>query len=179
MINLYNELMEQIKKAEEEAWIKGIEANAVILNSEFDYVKEFSALIQPNRIRHSHPMIMGKHVFVGKLPKDYSFALVGTNGETYEDELDKYKSIERRIGIRLNVLFSALENGVYIKSKNGNIVFVERVMLDLSEEPCVFYIKETAIDRDGRIQKACVELYFVDYGETWALDEDGFCDNGG
>lgn len=91
MNKVIEELMEQIAKAEQEAFKKGIETNTIMLNEELDYCKEFSTAVRiqgQNRVYVVPAMIMGKHVFKGKLPSNYSFAIANTS---YETDLEYYK----------------------------------------------------------------------------------------
>lgn len=89
--NLMTELVEQIINADNEAIKKGIQANAVILNKDYDYVKGFGVLLEglPSYVK---PMICGKHIFIGVLPKDYTFALTEIDEKKYQSDLDAYKS---------------------------------------------------------------------------------------
>lgn len=86
--DMFNELAEQIAKAYEQAILKGIETNSVILNEEFDFCKGFT-IFKCCTETEVPPMILGKYVFKSKLPKGYSFALTKTNVNT--DELEYYK----------------------------------------------------------------------------------------
>lgn len=91
MKDFVQELMEEIEKAEEIAFANHIKTNAVILNKDFDTVKEFYAKIN-ERCFLIQPMICGKHIFVGKLPEGYSFMLTEVNEKAYETELEYYKN---------------------------------------------------------------------------------------
>ena len=93
-ISLQEELLEQIRKAEEQAVMMGMEANAVVLNEDFDYLGELHIDLMTSSM-HSRPMILGKHVFIGKMPSKYSFALITVGeygaGPEIDGELEYYK----------------------------------------------------------------------------------------
>ena len=92
MKDFIQELMEEIQKAEEVALANHIKTNAVILNKDFDTVREFYAKINGHCFFAS-PMILGKHIFIGKLPKDYSFMITEViNEEAYQNDLEYYKN---------------------------------------------------------------------------------------
>lgn len=84
------EMVEQIIEADEWALLKHIKANAVVLNKDFDFSSSFLGRLNNKNVCIS-PMICGKHIFVGKLPKDYSFVLTEVNEKAYQTELDYYK----------------------------------------------------------------------------------------
>lgn len=84
------EMVEQIVQAENLAILKHIKANAVIINKDFDFSPSFLGKLNNKNVCIS-PMICGKHIFVGKLPKDYSFALTEVDEKAYQTELDYYK----------------------------------------------------------------------------------------
>lgn len=86
--DIFKELEEQIQKAYEQALLKGIEVNSIILNDEFDFCKGFT-IANSHSVTELPPMILGKYVFKAKLPKGYSFALTKTDVNT--DELEYYK----------------------------------------------------------------------------------------
>lgn len=91
MKDFIQELMEEVEKAEEIAFAKHIKTNAVVLNKDFDTVKEFYATINEHSF-FVKPMICGKHIFVGKLPEGYSFMLAEVDEKAYETELEHYKN---------------------------------------------------------------------------------------
>lgn len=91
MKDFIQELMEEIEKAEEVALANHIKANAIVLNKDFDTVREFYAKINGHCF-FTRPMILGKHIFIGKLPKDYSFMITEVNEKAYETELEHYKN---------------------------------------------------------------------------------------
>ena len=91
MKDFIQELMEEIEKAEEVALAKHIKTNAVVLNKDFDTVKEFYAKINQHCF-FAKPMILGKHIFIGKLPKDYSFMITEVNEKAYQNDLEYYKN---------------------------------------------------------------------------------------
>ena len=91
MEDFIQELMEEIQKAEKVAFENHIKTNAIILNKDFDIVREFYAKIN-GRCFFASPMILGKHIFIGKLPKDYSFMITEVNEKAYETELEYYKN---------------------------------------------------------------------------------------
>lgn len=90
MKDFIQELMEEIEKAEKVALENHIKTNAVILNEDFDTVREFYAKINGHCF-FAKPMILGKHIFIGKLPKDYSFMITEIDEKAYETELEYYK----------------------------------------------------------------------------------------
>ena len=83
--DLIEEIIQQIIKADEQAFTKKIETNAIILNENFDFCQPFF-----HRSIYTNPMILGKHVFTAKLPEKYSFALTEVDKE-YLSELEYYK----------------------------------------------------------------------------------------
>ena len=105
--DIFRELAEQIENANEEAIKKGIKTNAVYLNEDFDYVKELKLLLHDSKIFSTKPMICGKHIFIGKLPENYSFALCETK---IENELDYYKNKCEELERKLSSIIELLEN---------------------------------------------------------------------
>ena len=91
MEDFIQELMEEIQKAENIALEKHIKTNATVLNEDFDIVREFYVKINEHCF-FTRPMILGKHIFIGKLPKDYSFMITEVNEKAYETELEYYKN---------------------------------------------------------------------------------------
>ena len=91
MNDFIEELVEQVQKAEEIALEKHITTNAIFINKDFDLSREFLGKIG-NRNFYISPMICGKHIFVGKLPKQYSFVLTKVDEKAYRTELDYYKN---------------------------------------------------------------------------------------
>lgn len=89
------------------------------------------------------------------------------------NKLFELENIEDELGINLITLFKALKNGVYVKLEdNKNIDFIEQVSMDnVIEEPCFYYCNENTINLGGLIHPSYTELYFKDYGKTWALTE--------
>lgn len=89
------------------------------------------------------------------------------------DKLSALEDIEEELGIDLITLFKALEKGVYVKSDGLGITFVEQVSMDnVTEERCFYYCDENTIDLGGLIRPSYTELYFKDYGKTWALTKE-------
>ena len=90
MKSLMDEIIEKIQKAEEEAYLEGIETNAIVLNEDHTLVKQFYLTLKgPGEmgelsVRKVPPMILGKRLFLGPLPDTFDFALthVETNEET-------------------------------------------------------------------------------------------------
>ena len=88
--SIMDEIIEKIQKAEEEAYLEGIETNAIVLNEDHTLVKQFYlTLTGPGEmgelsVRQVPPMILGKRLFLGPLPDEFDFALthVETNEET-------------------------------------------------------------------------------------------------
>lgn len=91
MKDFIQELMEEIQKAEEVAIENHIKTNAVVLNKDFDIVREFYMKINEHCF-FTRPMIFGKHIFLSKLPKDYSFMITEINEKAYETDLEYYKN---------------------------------------------------------------------------------------
>ena len=91
MKDFIQELMEEIQKAEEVALANHIKTNAVVLNKDFDIVREFYMKINEHCF-FTRPMIFGKHIFLSKLPKDYSFMITEVNEEAYQNDLEYYKN---------------------------------------------------------------------------------------
>ena len=120
-MDLFKEIRDQIAKAEEEAIVKEIKTNAIILNEDFDYVKELYPMLHLktgenggiHKTMHIPPMICGKYVFVGKLPKDYSFVLTNVNEEMFQSEVDYWKHKCEKLAEKLSAVKEALgfENG--------------------------------------------------------------------
>lgn len=89
------------------------------------------------------------------------------------NELLEYKAIEQELGIDLITLFKALTKGVYVKSSKGKIEFIEQVAMDnIRENPCVYYCNKKTIDLGGLIRPFYTDLYFKDYGKSWALSRE-------
>ena len=86
-------LIERVNEAEMEAFKKGIETNAIILNANNDFCRELyvGSTVYP-------PQILGKKVFIGTfLPDKYDFSLTWSNlAELQENELDKLKRLIRK-----------------------------------------------------------------------------------
>lgn len=90
--NLMDELIEQIRAAHIQSLKQNIKTNTVILNEDFDLLNEFWYMASKYNPCLVPTMILGKHVFVGKLPKDYSFALTYIDEEKFENDLKYYKN---------------------------------------------------------------------------------------
>ena len=93
----WTSLIEQLQKAEHEAWLKGIEANMIILNENLAYVKEFY-LHSFSYTISVPPMIMGKEIVLAPLPKEYKYALLHSdknskNEKNTQDLLKKYVKV--------------------------------------------------------------------------------------
>ena len=80
--NLDKELAEfigTIQKAIQIAEEKQIKNNIVVLNEEYDELKEFYFSVAPrpiaNSVRHYHPTLLGKKLLLAKLPKKYFYAI--------------------------------------------------------------------------------------------------------
>lgn len=102
--NFLSELCEQVQKAENEAFRLGIKTNTVVLNEEFDYCKSF--IVQN---KYVSPMIMGKHIFVTKLPSEYSFVLTQIDEKKLQSELEYYKNKCEMLEQRLEKIKGELE----------------------------------------------------------------------
>ena len=96
----------------------------------------------------------------------------GTGYAYIYNKLRQLENIEDELGIDLITLFKALKNGIYVKLDNLDITFIEQVSMDnVIEEPCFYYCNENTINLGGLIHPSYTELYFKDYGKTWALTE--------
>jgi len=72
-------MAEAIRVAEE----RQIKNNIIVLNDEYDELKEFYSAFEPRPcqyIRHYYPTLLGKKLVLGKLPKKYFFA-IGRNDD--------------------------------------------------------------------------------------------------
>lgn len=70
-------MAEAIKVAEE----RQIKNNIIVLNDEYDELKELYTAIEPcQRIKHYYPTLLGKKLVLDKLPKKYFFA-IGRNDD--------------------------------------------------------------------------------------------------
>ena len=87
------------------------------------------------------------------------------------NKLGQLEDIEEKLGIDLITLFKALNNGVYVRLEEKNdIDFIEQVSMDnIMEYPCFYYCNENTINLGGLIRPSYTDLYFKDYGKTWAL----------
>lgn len=108
-----------------------------------------------------------------KNQNSYSYKTEGVYIESTEclNKLGQLEDVEDELGIDLVTLFKALKNGVYVKLEdNEDIDFIEQVSMDnVMEEPCFYYCNENTINLGGLIHPSYTELYFKDYGKTWAL----------
>ena len=79
-------MLNALLKAEEEALLKGIEANTIIINKNHSYTREFGLCYGLNNYRVVPPMLLGKKLFVAPLPPDYQFALFHREEQESEEE---------------------------------------------------------------------------------------------
>ena len=110
-MDLIEELAQQILEADRIAVENHIFTNAVCLNEEFDFAKEMGFAIKNEMMAttiQTKPMICGKHIFIGKLPKKYSFILTNVDEDLYKNELDYYKARCKDLEGRLDTIKSAL-----------------------------------------------------------------------
>lgn len=98
--NYMAELQRKLKEAEEEAILNGIQANTIVLNEKYDYVKKFYFSIDRgfDKIAYeSHPMLLGKEVILAPLPEGIHYALferpVSRNPQEDLNLLKKYIKI--------------------------------------------------------------------------------------
>lgn len=85
------------------------------------------------------------------------------------DKLGKLEDIEENIGISLEILFKAMENGIYYVSRTSQkeILFAKSVITNFEKYKgnyCLYIGNEIAI-------------YFKDYGKTWALTKNEIVEN--
>lgn len=87
-------LLGNLKEAEEEAILNGINANTIILNEKYAYVKEFYWSIKVNDFwsesAQCPPILLGKELLLAPLPDGYQFALVESKRQrrNFEQELN-------------------------------------------------------------------------------------------
>ena len=92
--DIFNNFINEIKDAENKAVEQGIEANAIILNDKYDYCKSFYYSINYS-LREIPPMILGKEIYLGTLPKQYKFALFH-RGETTMEKLERENALLKK-----------------------------------------------------------------------------------
>lgn len=86
-----------------------------------------------------------------------------------DKQLKAYKSIEKKLGIELTILFKALKNGIYRKGVNvygeynKNFVTIQHVQCILDIERKVLY-EPSSINLTPTFP-----VKLKDYGKTWAL----------
>lgn len=136
-------------------------------------------MIQNNNLREITPFkalemikkqVGNIHVFTDEMPPQQTSVELRNSGlfEIIEQAFDEYlilqkmraeyKAIEEKIGISLITLFSAIENGVWVKTKNGishHFTVSVRKWLQTNTY-CLYYRPYT-------------HVWFENYGKTWAL----------
>lgn len=85
-------------------------------------------------------------------------------------ENKKYKSLEEELGIELEVLFSALKNGVYHFTSDGQLIH-DYVWL---EDDHVCTGQRSKLSLSFRTFSKVDTLLFADYGKTWAVNKKVF-----
>lgn len=113
MRDMMDIFLEELHKAEQLAFEKGIEANAVILNSEFDYINAFYSKLQDGRYASYPPRIAGKKILKGKLPNKYQFILTKCDIESLEEKLEKQMQINKTLTRKIDILKQMLEGRIY------------------------------------------------------------------
>ena len=86
----------------------------------------------------------------------------------YEDNyyrLQEYKSQEKELGIDLETLVKAQQQGIWVKSKRNGIEYGKSVFIGNTVIRCSVYSTKYASNR-GRSYKT---KNIKDYGKTWAL----------
>ena len=69
-------ILQAIENAEREAFLRGIEANTIVLNKDLAFVKNFYYAVFGGIISEVPPMILGKMPVLYSLPLDYDFAIL-------------------------------------------------------------------------------------------------------
>ena len=87
--NVWNEIAETIMEAKYKAFEKGIKANAIILNQNYDYLEEFYYTID-KCLYKTKRMILGCKLVLGRLPTKHEFAMVEIETPDYEELIKKY-----------------------------------------------------------------------------------------
>ena len=113
MRDMMDMFLEELHKAEQLAFEKGMEANAVILNSEFDYINAFYSKLQGGGCMSYPPRIAGKKILKGKLPNKYQFILTKSDVESLEDKLEKQIQINKTLREKLNMIEQLLKGRIY------------------------------------------------------------------
>lgn len=100
--------------------------------------------------------------------------ILGSVRPRIHTKLGKLEDIEEELGIPLEVLFKALKDGVYVRlKKENNIDFIEQLSMDnVMEDPCFYYCNADTITINGFVNPQYTELYFKNYGKTWALTKE-------
>ena len=76
-------------EAKYKAFEKGIKANAIILNQNYDYLEEFYYTID-KCLYKTKRMILGCKLVLGRLPTKHEFAMVEIETPDYEELIRKY-----------------------------------------------------------------------------------------
>ena len=87
--------------------------------------------------------------------------------ESLHTELNRYRNLEQRIGIDLIILFSVLNNGAWVKSKDWGICHwtMPNIWNDYNGNRSPKVELEFQFKKSGRYEYFKVK----DYGKTWAL----------
>ena len=87
------------------------------------------------------------------------------------NKLGKLENWENKLGIDLDILFQALENGCYVKH---TIIYEEEnrreEVFGLCKMPCVFYSQNNK--GFGFVYGHEIPVLLKDYGKTWALTKE-------
>ena len=87
--DIYDKFATTIREAKDKALEKGIQANTIVLNSNFEYLREFYYSINRD-IYKVKPMILGYKLMLGRLPTKYEFAMAELETPDYEELIRKY-----------------------------------------------------------------------------------------
>lgn len=93
-----NELIESLRKAENEAIRNNINTNAILLSSEFNLTKSFYYAIGFH-VKEVPPMILGKSVYLDTdkiLPSDIAFATFESSQKHPLEELEELRNLFKK-----------------------------------------------------------------------------------
>ena len=87
-------------------------------------------------------------------------------------KLGRLEDVEERLGIGLDILIDAMENGVYVVNINNEIVFVEPMICFNKETITGSYILDNVFQMPPDTLTKHPYYYLESYGITWALTKE-------
>ena len=158
-----NNIYEHIRKAKIEAEKNFIEANTIIIDTEFARTNNLF-FSDGYSINEYPPMIFGLKVFYGKdLPNNADFIVT----KSLENKMEKINNLEQQLGIDLITLFRAEKVFTKFEFEDGSFDEIKesyKVHFDLNDRKLVVY--EYPEDEFG------TKYDLRDFGRTWSLQKE-------